>query len=324
MLLIHVALSIRKATPSPAPWTDAPRERFLSRGRLCLSIPTSASPVAPSVRKEDFLDALLRSGTVISVLALCVACGGGSNSTSSTSPTSPTPTPTVVAPTPTSLSIASSSDLILLGQSATYSATARYSDGSSRSALATWESSSSGVVSVTALSDGSARATAQSAGSVTLTARFSGLTATVTVRGLPDVSGIWAAQVRATSCSPPARWGSSFCGSSWSVLTNETLQLQRSSGDGVVGSVQYTSWNGNVWTGAVTGRVNTDGTLTLTGRLDSPRPTIGFFYYGDLAQWTTRLSPSLGMTGSYSEIVTLVGEPDKAFLSYEIVRATKG
>ena len=267
------------------------------------------------------LNHTLRRCVVMACLTFFGSCGGGSSST----PTSATPVapPVAVAPTATALSISPSADLVLLGQFVTFSATARYSDGSSRAIAASWESSNPDVVSVGSLADGTGRATAQRAGIASVTARAVGLSAATTVRGLPDFSGNWTAQVRATVCTAPARWGSSFCGNKSSSLTNELIQLQRSAGDGVVGSIIYTSWNGNVWSGSVAGTVAVDGSLSLLGRLNSPRPQVNFNYFSDLTQWSTRLSPTLGLSGSYSEIVTLVGEPDKAFLTYEIVRATK-
>lgn len=247
---------------------------------------------------------IIRAAGVVLTVFITTACGGGDT------PTSPSPTPTASV-TVTGLTIAPGADLLLLGESQDYAATATYSDGSSRIAAATWSSDNSGVVSV----DARGRATAISAGRATLTAQADGRTATASVRGLPDFGGNWRVQVRTVTCDVPPRWGGGFC--NVSGLVTMTLQLARAGGDRISGSVN----NGIGWTGTVAGSVTTDGTLELTGRLTSVRPTVTF--YSDYSDWRTRLSPTDGMTGGFREILTWTGERDQGFVRNEIVRATR-
>ena len=84
----------------------------------------------------------------------------------------------------------------------------------------------------------------------------------------------------------------------------------------------YTSVNSNIWIGTLTGSVSVAGTLSLTGRLTSARAS-GVLFLGDVADWSATLSPSLGMTGRYSEVITWVGERDQGFVTMEILRATR-
>ena len=232
-----------------------------------------------------------------------IACGGNSDPAGPTAPgTSPV--------TATGLTVTSGTDLLLVGASDTYTATATFSDGASRSVTTTWSSDNESVVSV----ENSGRATARGPGMATLTARAEGRTASRIVRGLPDFAGSWRIQARETSCDVPGRWGAGFC--NVSGLYTMTLQLNRAEGDRVTGTIN----NGIGWMGPVAAQVSIDGALTVTGRLTSTRPTVTF--HSDLTQWQTRLS-SVGMTGSFREILTWVGERDQGFASNEVIGATR-
>jgi hypothetical protein len=212
--------------------------------------------------------------------------------------------------TATGLTITSGSELLLIGASDSYTATGAFSDGTSRAVTATWSSDNNSVVTV----DSSGRATAQGAGLATLTARAEGRTATRSLRGLPDFSGNWRVQIRETACDVPGRWGAGFCNVTGVVIA--ALQLSRSDGDRLVGTMN----NGIGWSGPVTAQVSVDGTLTVTGRLSSIRPTVTF--HSDLTQWQTRLS-TVGMSGSYREVLTWVGEREQGFASNDVIGATR-
>lgn len=247
--------------------------------------------------------------TVALLIALCVfgitvACGGGGGGT----PTTPAP----AAPTATGLSITGGADMILVGASATFTVTATFSDGSTRPVSPTWSSNNTAAVTV----DGAGRATAQGPGQATLTASAEGRTATVTVRGLPDFAGNWSVQVRELTCDVPGRWGGGFC--NVSGLFTMSLQLTRSGGDRLTGTLN----NGIGWTGPVTAQVSVDGTLSVSGRISSFRPN-NVTFHSDLSQWQTRLSPTVGMTGTFREILTWVGEASQGFVSNEVVRASR-
>jgi hypothetical protein len=96
------------------------------------------------------------------------------------------------------------------------------------------------------------------------------------------------------------------------------VNLQRTGVDGIVGTYD----NGGGWIGAVTGQVAVNGTLSLAGRLHSPRAS-GAVFYSDFNTWTAQLTPGLGFTGSLTETLTWVGERDKGFTASTIIRATK-
>ena len=248
----------------------------------------------------------LRSASVKLLLAvtsviLTMACGGGGGGT-----------PTTPAPTATGLSITGGSDMILVGSSVNFTTTATFSDGTSKNVGATWSSNNTAAVVV----DGSGRATAQGPGQATLTATAEGRTASVTVRGLPDFAGNWTIRVRELACDVPARWGAGFC--NVSGLFTMTLRLTRTEGDRLSGTLD----NGIGWTGSVTGQVSVDGTLAVNGRISSFRPN-NVTFHSDLSQWQTRLSPSVGMTGTFREILTWVGESAQGFALNEVVSASR-
>lgn len=246
---------------------------------------------------------VLAHGLVVAGMSILVACGGdGGGGTAPTPPSSATAT---------GLTITGGADTLLIGESTTFSTTATFSDGTSRSVASTWSSDNAAVVAV----DGSGRATAQGAGMATLTASAEGRIATRTVRGLPDFGGNWSLQVRELACDVPGRWGGGFC--NVSGLYTMSLRLTRS-GDQVTGTLD----NGIGWTGAVSGQVSVDGTLALTGRISSFRPN-NVTFHSDLSQWQTRLSSSAGMTGTFREILTWVGESSQGFISNEVVGGTK-
>lgn len=171
------------------------------------------------------------------------------------------------------------------------------------------------------LGEGTARVTALRAGVATVEAKAGGVVATFAVRALPDFGGRWTLQIRYISCNVPPRWGAGFCGNT-SATSTANLDLTRTNRDGVAGALQYTSVNGNLWTGTLSGVVATDGTLSLTGRLSSPRSN-GVLFTSDVLEWSTVLSSTFGMTGRYTEVLTWVGERDQGFISLEVIRATR-
>jgi hypothetical protein len=225
---------------------------------------------------------------------LLAACGRGGSPTGPTSVGAPVP----VVASLTSLTITASAHLsmLLIGSTQGLTANGIYSDGSTRTVSANWASSNPNVLSVSS----TGQLTALSAGSASISASFGGRSATSSFRALPDFEG---------------RWGAGFC--NVSGVKSGHLLLSRSEGDRVYGSYN----NGIGWVGPVTGQVSIDGTLTITGRIVSDRPTQR--WTADLNEWRSRLSPSAGMTGNYREIMTLGGESLQGFASSEIIAATK-
>jgi hypothetical protein len=252
----------------------------------------------------------------VAVLALALGCG---KSSSPTAPTATAPTATTPAARVKSLTITATRDVLLVNSTSVLTSIAHYDDGTSEPISATWESST-GRVSL--LTNGPVTfATSQAAGEAVITARAAGVSATQSLRAIPNLSGTWLLQTRVTQCSPPERWGASFCGSNPGALSNATLRLSHTTGDGITGTYQYTSPNGDVRTGSVSGRVLDIGTVNLTGRLASPDSQTGNF--SAEVDFRVTVSATLSLSGSYSEVVTLSGERDPAFVAVEVVRGSR-
>ena len=123
--------------------------------------------------------------TVIAT-AVTVACGGSSSPTAPTSTVSSTTlatqTITLATKTITSLSVSIPATTLTVGATATVTATATYSDGTSAEVAPTWTSSAEGVATVSA----SGTVTAVVAGTATITGTFDGQSGTVgiTVTGI--------------------------------------------------------------------------------------------------------------------------------------------
>jgi len=249
----------------------------------------------------------LKKFTFVSFIFV-IGCGGGSSSNGG-SPTAPTST-TPPAPTVRTLALSKSSLELLIGGFEAVSATATYSDGSVRAASPTYSSANSGIATV----DTGGNIRAVGAGVTSITATFSGATATIAVRGIPDFSGRFSGQYRFTSCSAPARWGVSYCTGLVGPLFPIVLSLS-SSGAKVIGSIQFGSF-----TGTVDGSVADDGTLRLNG---SYATFVGNLNYSfDLQNWQTRLSGN-SMTGRWATLGHLSGESQTAFLEYEMVTVSR-
>lgn len=89
-----------------------------------------------------------------------------------------------------------------------------------------------------------------------------------------------------------------------------TLRLSRTTNDGVTGTFQWTSQNGALWVGTMSGTVSLTGML-LTGQMDSPL-TATFGYTAQYTSFSASLTSTGQLTGTYSQTVMLNGEPDVA------------
>lgn len=235
-----------------------------------------------------------------------IACGGGNGNP--TAPSASTP----AAPTVRSLSLSNSSLALVAGNSATVSATAIYSDGSSRLVTPTWSSSNSSIASV----DQSGVVRGIGAGVVTITAAFSGASATLSARSIPNYSGRWSGQYRFVSCSAPPRWGSSYCSGLIGTLFNMELNLGQTSSE-LTGSIRMGSFVGNV-----TGSIAEDGTISLRGRYTATANT-GLVYIFDIRSWQTRSTNGTSMTGRWDSIGSLSGETQTGFEEYEMISVVR-
>jgi len=243
-----------------------------------------------------------RGCVTIAALLAIVGC-----SRSSSSPTAPT---TVAAPTIRSLNLSKTSVELTVGNSETITATATYSDGSVRTASPTYTSSNTSIATVDV--SGSVRAVAN--GVTTIAATFSGATATLSVRSIPDLAGRWSGQCRFMSCTAPARWGTSYCTGLVGPLYPIVLNLA-TTGSRVVGAIQLGSF-----TGTVDGSVSDDGTLRLNGTYAA---VVGNLTYSfELQNWQTQASGN-ARTGRWATLGRLTGESQTAFSESEMITVSR-
>jgi Big-like domain-containing protein len=126
------------------------------------------------------------------------SCGGGDGPRP---PTSPQPPPTI-----TGLAITSSTDLLKINQSETFTLTATMSDGGTRPITGTWRSDSPAIANV----DSGGRVTGVGSGETAISAESNGARATPrTIRVLPDYQGRWSGDWRVAGCMADGDWSRS-------------------------------------------------------------------------------------------------------------------
>jgi hypothetical protein len=106
----------------------------------------------------------------------------------------------------TGLAITSTTDLLKIAQSETFTLTATMSDGGTRPVTGTWRSESSAVANV----DTNGRVTGVGSGETAISAEANGARATPrTIRVLPDYQGRWSGDWRLAGCTPDGDWARS-------------------------------------------------------------------------------------------------------------------
>jgi len=139
-----------------------------------------------------------RTLAVLVLVFAVVSCGGGDGQPP---PGSPTPLPTT-----TGLAITSSTDLLKINQSETFTLTASMSDGSTRTVAGTWRSDSPAVASV----ESNGRVTGAGSGETAISAESNGQRAAPrTIRVLPDYQGRWNGDWRLAGCTTDGDWARS-------------------------------------------------------------------------------------------------------------------
>jgi Bacterial Ig-like domain (group 2) len=176
-------------------------------------------------------------------LALATGCGGGASST----PTAP------AVPLVTRIAI-SGSDLLLIGNSETFTATAE----SGRLNLPRWESDAPTVATVESLTG---RVTAVGTGTATISADANGIRGTKLIRTLPNFAGSWKGRYQEIGCEADGEFVHvRACDSYWDLASGATKMTLTQDGATISGSFALGPY-------AVSGSVSTDGILTLTGIL---------------------------------------------------------
>jgi len=191
-------------------------------------------------------------------------------------------------------------DALLTGESANYTVTSTFADGSTRTILPAWSISNLGVATV----DSMGRVEGRTQGSTTLTVTYNGQSASKTLQVFNNYAGTWEGRYIVRACfdtgdftdhdggwckAGPARVGS--------VLGIGMSLVQ--SGSDVTGTLPGAR-------GTITGMVRSDGRLTLSGLVtesdfDDPDVTIATLQLGP---WESSLEGTSGMTGRWTWLLT--------------------
>jgi hypothetical protein len=193
--------------------------------------------------------------SIVVSLFLLSACGGGGGTPSA-------PTPTVQGVT-----VTSSSDLLFIGASESFSASASLSTGGTQPITnGSWGSDTPGVATV----DSSGRVTGVGSGQATIFVDYQGRRGTKLIRGLPNYQGAWSGSYAVTGCTQTGDFARiNFCsnfGVNRVLPTNLNLTQDR---DRVQGRIFLGSLGGDA-----TGPVQGNGQLLLSGAIQDPATTI--------------------------------------------------
>lgn len=218
-----------------------------------------------------------------SIVMLVSACGA---------PTAPTP---VRSTTPT-LTIVPALDVLRVGQAETFTAVLLSGDGTQRWVDAAWTSDAPTVAAIN--SDGTV--SALSPGAATIRATFQQYRAELPLQIVPDVKGTWVGTYRVADCRRVSGAGPSYCRFVIGSVMPVRLILDQSA-DEVSGTLElYTNTNDVVESGAVSGQVHVDATLTLEGTTKSVDPA--HQSETTISNWNTQLTEDLlRMTGRFTQ-----------------------
>lgn len=189
-----------------------------------------------------------RSAAVLILVSVAmVGCGGAS-------PTAP------ATPTATSITVNSASTHLFLGNSETFTATVTLSNGTTQVLTGgTWSSDASAVATVVA---GTGAVTAVASGEVTIIVDAQGVRGTKRIRVVPSYQGIWVGTYTVNSCVQSGDFvAANLCGTTLIVGSNTLqagLNLTQS-----IGAITGQTRLGGIFSDALTGTVNMDGSLSF-------------------------------------------------------------
>jgi hypothetical protein len=217
-----------------------------------------------------------------------VACGGSDGVGPPTSP----------SPSTTALVITSSTDLLKISHSETFTLTATMSDGSSRTVAGTWRSDSPAVATV----DGNGRVTGAGSGETAISAESNGLRAVPrTIRVLPDYQGRWSGDWRVGGCTTDGDWArSDICrevpvGMVLPFALALTQDRDTAAGDVTLDDV----------VGPVRGSIRTGGQLGVTGAFTMTDE--GITIDVTVTDWETTTTDNQRMTGRFALVFRAAG-----------------
>jgi hypothetical protein len=211
-------------------------------------------------------------------------------------------------------------DAVVTGSSASYSVTATFGDGSTRTIVPAWTIGNPAVASV----DSMGRVEGRTHGSTTLTAAYNGQSASKIVQVFNNYGGTWEGRYIVRVCSDTGDftdhdggWCKAGPGRVGSVLGIALSLVQ--SGSEVTGTLPCCR-------GTITGVVRPDGRLNLRGLVtdpdfDYPEIALGTLQVGP---WESNLAPTGGMTGQWTWVYTsLAGRKGTLQTENEFVTMTR-
>jgi Bacterial Ig-like domain (group 2) len=224
----------------------------------------------------------MKGTAVVLVLVLgLISCGGGGEA-----PRTGGPSPVI-----TGLAISSSTDLLKINQSETFTVTATMSNGSTSTVTATWRSETPAVATV----DANGRVTGVGSGDTTISAEASGVHATPrTIRVLPDYQGRWSGDWRVAGCTTDGDWRrTDICrdvpiDSLLSFALTLTQDRDTASGNVTLDDVA----------GPVQGPIRSGGHVNLAGAFTSADD--GIVLDITVSDWETTTTDNQRMTGRFT------------------------
>jgi len=205
-------------------------------------------------------------------LALAAACGG--ESTTLTSPGIPSVTSITVT----------GSDLMLVGDSVTFTATAAGNTGALTAPR--WGSDAPTVATVESYTG---RVTAVGTGTATIFVDTNGIRGTKLIRTLPNFGGLWHGEFREIDCQSSGEFVRiQPCDSYWDLGRHITSLTLTQNGDSISGSLRFGPYD-------VTGSVSPEGTLSLSGTLRNT-------FNRQLQNVRFELAQNGEMTGTFEEL----------------------
>ena len=260
-----------------------------------LSHPYSAAVAHESMKRPTGVREMQKIAmfTFCACLAAMGACGGEGGS----SPNAPT--------TPQSVTVNSSSDLLFLGASETFTATASMPNGGSQSVTTgQWGSDAPSIASVEATSG---RVSGVGSGMATIFVDYQGRRGTKLIRVLPNYQGTWSGSYFVRTCSHAGDFARfNFCSNfpeNRVLPTNMNLTQDR---DRVQGRFFLGTLGGDG-----SGPVQGNGELRLSGAVQDPAATIE-------VSWTLNSTGAGRITGSLSFLWRATGLSGDMRVSAEV------
>jgi hypothetical protein len=257
---------------------------------------------------------ILKLASVLTIAPFVSACGD------KPSPAGPTP--------PVASLVITGTDYVLTGSTTTYTATVTLSDGSTRTVMPSWSTTTADVATV----DNAGRLAGRTHGSTTLAAAYEGRSASKTVQVVNNYGGSWSGRYIIRACKDSGIFTDG--------IGDDVPWCQGPTGIGGIGSKRSFAVT-LVQTGRNYGEVRatfspdqdwasgtTSGVVTADGRLDLEGTLKVLDWYGNpswdlqLSGWDTNLDGFSGMTGRWAQNYTIPGQQERGSAHEEVELVT--